>query len=93
MRVDADRVKNNKLRKEESKQKAAAAAMAQQCKFWLKPTGCRNPETCTQGRHDEQFHGAGHLAPATGLAALKTNSQAPSGGGGKNGGHGDSCWL
>ena len=45
--------------KKTPKTPAAAASLQSQCRFHLKPTGCRDPANCKEGRHDPEFKGAG----------------------------------
>ena len=35
------------------------AKLEQQCRFWLKPTGCRDPLSCTLGEHNPEHRGKG----------------------------------
>ena len=59
--------------------KALAIRHSQQCPHWLKPGGCREPETCKLGLRDEQLKGKG--------PAPTTKGQPPAGKGATKGAH------
>ena len=67
---------------------------SQQCPHWLKPGGCREPQTCQLGLHDEQLKGKGPAPttkgqPPAGKGATKGAHDAKGGGKGKKGEKGD----
>ena len=66
-----------------TKRKATPARHAQQCPFWLKPGGCRDPANCTLGPHDPEFQGKGKAPTPEGKGKGKGDADGKGKGKGK----------